>query len=41
MESYLLDKQRSIQTTSHIFWIMQFTRNIPKNNKQYIQETTP
>ena len=33
MEGHIPDKQRAIQTTSHILWIMQFTRNIPKNDE--------
>ena len=41
IESHLLDKQRSIQTTSHVFWTMQLARNIPKNDEQYIQGITP
>ena len=33
MESYIPDKQRTIQTIGHILWTMQFTRNIPKDDK--------
>ena len=40
IESYLLDKQRPIQTASHVLWIIQFTRNISKNNEQHIQRIT-
>ena len=41
MESCLFNKQRPIQTTSHVLWIVQFTRNIPKNDEQYLSRTTP
>ena len=36
MKSSVFNKQRTIQTESYIFWVMQLTRNIPKNNKQHI-----
>ena len=38
MESSFLDKQGIIQTTGHVFWTVQFTRNIPKDNEQHIPE---
>ena len=41
MKSSFLNKQRPIQTASHVLWIMQFTRDIPKNDKQHIQGITP
>ena len=33
MESSFLNKQRPIQTASHVLWIMQFARDIPKNDE--------
>ena len=41
MESCFLNKQRLIQTASHVLWIMQFAQDISKNNEQHIQRTTP
>ena len=35
MESCIFNQQGTIQTSSHIFQIMQLARNIPKDNKQY------
>ena len=40
MESGISNKQRIIQTQSDVFWIIQFTRNISKNDKQYIPRAT-
>jgi len=36
MESGFSDEQETIQATSHVFWTVQFTGNILKNNKQHI-----
>jgi len=33
MEGHITNKQRAIQTTGHIFWTMQFTGNISKDNE--------
>ena len=41
MKSCIPNQQRAIQTTGHVFQIMQFVRNISKNDKQYILRTTP
>ena len=35
MESCFPDQQGIIQTQSHVFWIIQFTRNIPEDDEQY------
>jgi len=36
MESSILNEQRTIWTQSDVFWIIQLTRNISKNDEQYI-----
>ena len=41
MESSIPNEQKVIQTTSDVFWIIQFTWNIPKNDEQYLPRTTP
>ena len=41
MKSSFSYKQKIIQTTSDVFWVVQFTRNIPKNNEQYLLKITP
>ena len=41
MESCIPDQHRAIQTTSHVFWTMQFARNVSMNDKQYIPRTVP
>ena len=33
MEGYILNKQETIWTMSDVLWIMQFTRDIPKNDE--------
>jgi len=33
MESSLFDEQRIIQTTGHVFWTVQVTGNIPKDDE--------
>ena len=38
MESSFLDEQEIIQTTGHIFWTVQFTSNVPKDDEQHIPE---
>ena len=40
MKSGFPDKQRIIQATSDIFWIMQFTRNILKDDEQHFPRIT-
>ena len=35
MESYVFNQQGTIQTSSHVFQIMQLARNILKDNEQY------
>ena len=41
MESSVSNEQEIIRTTSDVFWIMQFTWNISKNDEQYLLRTTP
>jgi len=41
MESGFLDKQRIIQASSHILWIMQLTKDVLKDDEQYILRVTP
>ena len=36
MESSLPDKQRTIQTSSHVLWTLQFIWDISTNDEQYI-----
>jgi len=38
MESCFPDQQEIIKTQSHVFWIMQFTRNIPEDDEQHFQK---
>ena len=40
MESSLLNKQRTIRTSSNILQIVQLSRNISMDNEQYIPGTT-
>ena len=40
MKSSLLNKQKTIQTSSDVLWIVQLSRNISTNNEQYIPGTT-
>ena len=40
MEGYILDKQRTIQTSSNVLQTMQFTRNLSKNDEQHFPEIT-
>ena len=40
MEGYIFNKQRIIQTMSHVFWAMQLTRNISKNDEQHFLGVT-
>ena len=40
MESSFFDEQRIIQATSDVFWVMQLTRNILKDNEQYFLRIT-
>jgi len=41
MKSSFPDKQGAIQTTSDVFQTMQFTGNIPENDKQHFLRVTP
>ena len=41
MKGSLSDKQRIIRTTSDILWIMQFYKNVSKDDKQHILRITP
>ena len=41
MKGHIFTEQRVIQTTGHVLWIIQFARNIPKDNEQYFLEVTP
>ena len=40
MEGHIFNKQGTIQTTSHILWIIQFTGNIPEDDEQYLLRVT-
>ena len=40
IESCILNQQWVIQATGHIFQVMQFTGNIPKNDEQYLPRVT-
>ena len=40
MEGHIPNQQGVIQTTSYIFQVMQLTRNIPEDDKQYISGVT-
>ena len=40
MEGCIFNEQRIIQTTDHVFWAIQFTRNIPEDDEQYFLEIT-
>ena len=40
MESCILNQQGIIQATSYVFWVMQFTRNIPKDDEQHFLRAT-
>jgi len=40
MESGLSNKQRTIQTLSHILQTLQFIWNVSINDEQYIQKAT-
>ena len=41
MEGSFPNKQETIQTTSDVFWTMQFTGNIPENDKKHFLGVTP
>ena len=41
MEGSFSNKQRVIQATSDVFWTMQLTKDIPKNDEQYFLGITP
>ena len=36
IESSIINEQRTIQTQSDVFWVIQLIRNISKDNEQYI-----
>ena len=40
MKSNILNKQRTIRTQSDVFQIIQLTKNISKDNEQYILGAT-
>ena len=40
MKSCILNQQRVIRATGHVFWVMQFTGDIPENNEQYLLRAT-
>jgi len=40
MESRIPNQQGIIQATSHVFQVMQFARNIPKDDEQHFLRTT-
>jgi len=40
MEGCILHKQETIQTTSHVLWTVQFTRDIPEDDEQYLLRVT-
>ena len=40
MEDHVLNKQGTIQTVSHILWTVQFTRNVPEDDEQYLLRVT-
>jgi len=40
MESGFLDKQRIIWASSYILWIMQLTKDVLKDDEQYILRVT-
>ena len=40
MESCIINQQGIIQATSYVFWVMQFTRNIPKDDEQHFLRAT-
>ena len=40
MEGSFPHEQRLIRTPSDVFWTIQFTRNIPKNDEQHFLRTT-
>ena len=41
MKGSFPNKQRVIQTTSDVFWTMQLTSDISKDDEQYFLEITP
>jgi len=41
MESSFPDKQRIVQTTSNVLWIMQLIGNISEDDEQYLPGATP
>ena len=41
VKSGLPHKQRVIWATSDVLWVVQLTRNIPKNNEQHLLRITP
>ena len=40
MEGCILNKQETIQTTSHILWTVQFTGDVPEDDEQYLLRVT-
>ena len=41
MESCISNQQGTIQTSSDVFWTMQLTGNISKDDEQYCLRTAP
>ena len=41
MESSFPYEQRIIQTTSDVFWVIQFAKNVPKDDEQNFLRITP
>ena len=40
MKGHILNKQRTIWAIGYVFWTMQFTRDVPKNDEQHFLRTT-
>jgi len=40
IEDCILNKQGIIQITSYVLWTVQFTRNIPEDDEQYLLRVT-
>ena len=40
MEGHIPHQQRTVQTSSDVLWIMQFARNVPKDDKQHFLRVT-
>ena len=40
MENSFLDKQKVVQTTSNVFWIMQLAGNVSEDDEQHLPKAT-